>query len=56
MPTSTNARGRTALYCRVSTEEQALEGHSLAEQERAGRLYVAARAAIGDGGYTARTT
>jgi len=46
-----DARGRTALYCRVSTEEQALEGYSLAEQERAGRLYVAARAAIGDGGW-----
>jgi len=43
-----DARGRTALYCRVSTEEQALEGHSLAEQERAGRLYVAPPAAIGE--------
>jgi len=40
---------RTALYIRVSTDEQAQEGYSLAEQERAGRLYVAARVAMGDG-------
>lgn len=45
-------QGRTALYVRVSTEEQAVEGYSLAEQERAGRLYVAARAAIGDSGWS----
>jgi site-specific DNA recombinase len=28
-----------AIYCRVSTDEQAADGYSLAAQERAGRLY-----------------
>lgn len=41
---------RTAIYCRVSTEEQAEEGYSLDDQERAGRLYVAARVAMGADG------
>jgi len=43
---------RTVLYIRVSTDDQAKEGNSLTDQERAGRLTVAARVAMGEGGWT----
>ncbi len=43
---------RTVLYTRVSTDDQAKEGNSLADQERAGRLFVAARVAMGEDSWT----
>jgi len=43
---------RTVLYIRVSTDDQAKEGNSLADQERAGRLMVASHVAMGDEGWT----
>ncbi len=46
---------RTVLYLRVSTDDQARDGNSLADQERAGRLLVAARIAMDDAGWTAIT-
>lgn len=44
---------RTVLYKRVSTDDQAKDGNSMEDQERAGRLYVAARVAMGEEGWTA---
>src|SRR5438094_9443511 len=43
---------RTVAYIRVSTEEQATEGYSLLDQERACRLYAQARVAIQEAGWT----
>jgi site-specific DNA recombinase len=39
-------------YIRVSTEEQAYEGYSLPDQERAARLYAQARVAMQEAGWT----
>ena len=43
---------RTVAYIRVSTEEQAYEGYSLLDQERAARLYAQARVAMQEAGWT----
>jgi DNA invertase Pin-like site-specific DNA recombinase len=42
---------RTVAYIRVSTEEQATEGDSLLDQERACRLYAQARVAMQEAGW-----
>jgi len=34
---------RAAIYCRVSTDEQAEHGYSLADQQERGRAYIASR-------------
>lgn len=44
---------RTVAYCRVSTEDQATDGYSMDDQQRACRLYAEARAAMQDSGWTA---